>query len=117
MVKFSVVGCTTGEFAAAIVGSPDAVLNKLAPNRCGQGGGSSCDSFADIAHILLTDQADFGQFAQIMRALIAVFFLACLACMASGCLLVSQGTPGGGQRMMAGCWGVVVVIACVGVIL
>ncbi len=108
---------TAGLLAVAGSGSPVAVLNKVAPNRCGEGGGSSCDSFADVARVLITDTGDFGQFAQIMRTLIAVFFLASLACMVSGWVLLSQGTPGGGQRLAAGCWGTVVVTVCVGVVL
>ena len=96
-------------------GAPAAMLNKVAPGRCP--GRDGCSSFAEVARVLIADSGDFGQFGQFMSALMAAFFLMCIACLVGGWVKMSQGAPGGGQMMLAAGWGVVVMIICAGVVL
>lgn len=91
-----------------------AMLNRQAPNRCG---GGPCDSFAELAGLFFSDNERYGQFAMIIRALTAAFLLFAVGCLLSGWVAIANGSPGGSQRLLAGTFGIVVVIAMMGVVL
>jgi hypothetical protein len=109
-----VAGSTVMAAGWLVAGAPWAVLNKVSPARCH---GDRCDSFAEVARAVITDAGDFGQFAAIVRALLAIFFALCLGCLVGGWYKLAVGAQGGGQMMVAAGWGVLVVIVCVGVVL
>jgi hypothetical protein len=100
--------------AASVTNGPQAVLNKVSPGRCE---GHDCGSFADVARTIITDSGDFGRFALVVRSLLAIIFLLCIGCLIGGWYKISTGGYGGGQMMLAGGWGVVVLMVCAGVIL
>lgn len=106
--------CTSVTLAVSTATASGAMLNRQAPNRCG---GGPCDSFAELAGLLFTSSERYGQFATIMRAVTAAFLLCAVACLLSGWVAVANGTPGGSQRLLAGTFGIVVVIAMIGVVL
>lgn len=105
---------TAGVFLTAAAPASGAMLNKHAPGRCG---GGSCDSFAELAGLFFKNNVRYGEFAMIIRALTAAFLLCALACLVSGWVAIANGTPGGSQRLLAGTFGIVVVIAMMGVVL